>query len=159
MLGVGVAVAHSRAELDVSLRVAGEDDFALSAVSSMKEIGRDLLDLVGALCPSVDASPPFRPNHWRTPPVPGWPLPLHGHDVRSGTVHGEDVLFTPQVEDRDPVQGRGKGFTHHSGDAVAISSAPLGTLFNMVGKCDAIAPWTYGAIGYLADYRREFPER
>lgn len=38
----------SRVELDISLEVVGLDGFAMRGVSSMREIGRDLLDLVGA---------------------------------------------------------------------------------------------------------------
>lgn len=51
------------------------------------------------------------------------------------------TLFTP-TENRDQ---QGRGFTHHTGDVVAITAPKLGTLVNRVGFADAVAPWTFGS--------------
>ncbi|MGH6944483.1 MAG: fumarylacetoacetate hydrolase family protein [Geminicoccaceae bacterium] len=100
----------------VSLRVVGEDGFELSGSSSMAEISRDVTDLVAQT---------VGPNHQ-------YP---DGFMLFAGT------MFAP-VQDRDQP---GQGFTHKVGDLVAIGCPELGTLANRVNRCDAIAPWTFGA--------------
>ncbi|MGZ5181845.1 MAG: fumarylacetoacetate hydrolase family protein [Ramlibacter sp.] len=99
----------------VHLRVEGSDGFVLNGTSSMDQITRDPLDLVKhAIGPC--------------------------HQYPDGLVLFLGTLFAP-VEDRD---APGQGFTHKVGDRVRISSAKLGSLVNLVGHSDAIAPWTFG---------------
>jgi fumarylacetoacetate (FAA) hydrolase family protein len=54
------------------------------------------------------------------------------------------TMFAP-TQDRD---APGQGFTHHEGDRVAIRSARLGGLVNLVGRSDQVPPWRFG-IGAL----------
>ncbi|HVZ99157.1 MAG TPA: fumarylacetoacetate hydrolase family protein [Caulobacterales bacterium] len=106
--------------LDVSLRVTGEDNFVLDAVSSMRQISRDPLDLARAACGA----------HHQYP---------DGFALYLGT------MFAP-VQDRD---GAGKGFTHKHGDRVEIATPRLGALANIVrGTADA-APWRFGAAALM----------
>ncbi|TPG22138.1 fumarylacetoacetate hydrolase family protein [Variovorax guangxiensis] len=104
----------------VSLRVDGEDDgFVLEGASSMAQISRDPLELVGhAMGPH--------------------------HQYPDGILLFCGTMFAP-IADRDAA---GAGFTHHVGDRVVIHSERLGTLVNRVGRSDAIPPWTFG-IGAL----------
>ena len=101
---------------DVHLSVSGQDGFELDAVSSMGEISRDPLDLVEQTFGGT-------------------------HQYPDGVALFTGTMFAP-VQDRD---GPGRGFTHHIGDVVSISSPRLGTLTNSVNTCDEISPWTFGA--------------
>ena len=102
---------------EIALRVEGEEDgFALDATSSMREISRDVLDLVAQT---------VGPHH-------GYP---DGFVLFCGT------MFAPVVDRGEP----GLGFTHKVGDLVAIASPALGTLLNRVQACERAAPWTMGA--------------
>lgn len=93
-----------------------DDDFRLDDASDMREISRDPLDLVNQ---------------------------THGthHQYPDGFVLYLGTMFSPTL-DRD---GEGQGFTHHVGDRVTIATPALGALVNHVNRCDAIAPWTFGA--------------
>jgi len=106
------------AELD--LAVSGEDDFAMTGKSSMKEISRDPLDLVGQT------------------------IGKH-HQYPDGFMLFMGTLFAP-VEDRD---FKGQGFTHKIGDVVTISNAALGSLTNTVRLSTDCAPWTFGATALM----------
>ncbi|MFF9485407.1 fumarylacetoacetate hydrolase family protein [Streptomyces sp. NPDC014676] len=105
--------------LDIALRVDGQDGYVLRGSSSLREISRDVLDLVAA---------------------------THGahHQYPDGFVLFTGTLFAP-TEDR---QAPGAGFTHECGDVVRISSPRLGALVNTVVRSEEAAPWTFG-VGAL----------
>lgn len=100
---------------DVTLEIEGPDGFTLSGVSSVRQISRDLLDLVGQ---TIGAD----------------------HQYPDGFVLFIGTMFAPTKDRGAP----GKGFTHQVGDAVRIASPKLGTLLNHVNHCDRIEPWTFG---------------
>ena len=102
--------------MQLSLKVAGEDGYVLNGASNMSKISRDPADLVGQMIG------PY-------------------HQYPDGAVLFLGTLFAP-VEDRD---APGKGFTHKLGDVVTVSAAELGTLANRMTTCDKAAPWTFGA--------------
>ncbi|MEU5804556.1 fumarylacetoacetate hydrolase family protein [Streptomyces sp. NPDC047804] len=101
--------------LEVGLRIDGPDGYVLHGSSSMREISRDVLELVAAT---------YGPHHQ-------YP---DGHVLFTGT------LFAPTEDRRAP----GEGFTHAYGDIVQISSPRLGTLVNTVVPSEQAAPWTFG---------------
>ncbi|KAB2970963.1 fumarylacetoacetate hydrolase [Streptomyces sp. SS1-1] len=105
--------------LDIDLRVDGPEDYVLRGSSTLREISRDILDLVGA---------------------------THGphHQYPDGFALFTGTLFAP-TEDR---HAPGAGFTHMYGDVVTISSPRLGALVNTVVSSEDAAPWTEG-IGTL----------
>ncbi|GBD43301.1 hypothetical protein HRbin40_00772 [bacterium HR40] len=108
-------------QAEVRLQVEGADDgFRLEGCSSMREISRDIADLVAQT---------IGPQHQ-------YP---DGFVLMCGT------MFAP-TEDRD---APGAGFTHHVGDVVEIHSPRLGRLVNRVERCDRIPPWTFGAGALL----------
>jgi fumarylacetoacetate (FAA) hydrolase family protein len=59
-------------------------------------------------------------------------------------------MFAP-VKDR---KAPGQGFTHDIGDRVTISSPKLGRLINLVDRCDAIEPWTFGTRALMENLFR-----
>jgi len=100
----------------VTLRVAGEDGFVLEGSSSIAQISRDPADLVAQM---------VNPHHC----------------YPDGAVLFLGTMFAP-VQDRD---APGQGFTHKTGDIVAIAAPRLGRLVNHMrptGQCEA---WTFGA--------------
>jgi len=101
--------------LDITLRVEGPDGYLLQAVSSMSEISRDLLELVGHACG----------DHHQYP---------DGFALFTGT------MFAP-TDDRDEP---GHGFTHTTGDVVTISTPRLGALVNTVTASEQAPRWTFG---------------
>ena len=101
--------------VEVRLTVEGPDGFRLEAKSSMREISRDVTELVA---------------HTIGPT----------HQYPDGVMLYCGTMFAP-VEDRDEP---GRGFTHKEGDIVQIAATELGTLVNRVGQSDRIAPWTFG---------------
>ena len=103
-------------DLVVTLKVEGTDGFVLEGSSSMREISRDIEDLVGHM---MDGS----------------------HQYPDGAVLYCGTMFAP-VEDRDVP---GHGFTHKLGDIVGIAAPELGCLVNRVNHADKAAPWTFGA--------------
>jgi fumarylacetoacetate (FAA) hydrolase family protein len=104
----------------ISLRVEGDDGFALTGTSSMSEISRDITDLVGQT---------IGPNH----------------QYPDGLMLFAGTMFAP-IQDRDQP---GSGFTHKPGDVVEIACPELGTLVNRVNHCDRIAAWTFGTNALL----------
>lgn len=100
---------------ELLLEVEGPDGFRLQALSSMREISRDPLELVGQM---------MGPHH----------------QYPDGAVLFCGTMFAP-VQDR---RGPGSGFTHEIGDIVAISTPRLGRLVNRVTTSDRAAPWTFG---------------
>ncbi|MDX3683539.1 MULTISPECIES: fumarylacetoacetate hydrolase family protein [unclassified Streptomyces] len=111
--------------LDIGLRIDGPDGYVLHGSSSMREISRDVLELVAAT---------HGPHHQ-------YP---DGHVLFTGT------LFAP-TEDR---QAPGAGFTHEYGDVVRISSPRLGTLVNTVVPCEQAAPWAFGVRALMRNLAR-----
>ncbi len=104
---------------DVRLDIEGPDGFRLTDVSSLKEISRDVTDLVGQTIG-------------------------RDHQYPDGLVLFTGTMFTPNA-DRDEA---GMGFTHRIGDLVSISSPKVGTLVNRVNRSDRVEPWTFG-VGAL----------
>jgi fumarylacetoacetate (FAA) hydrolase family protein len=102
--------------MQLSLKVEGEDGYVLNGASNMSKISRDPADLVGQMIGKY-------------------------HQYPDGAVLFLGTLFAP-IEDRD---APGKGFTHKLGDIVTVSSKELGALTNRMTTCDRAAPWTYGA--------------
>jgi len=100
---------------DISLHVEGEDGFELTGSSSMSLISRDPLELVAQT------------------------MGVH-HHYPDGVALFLGTMFAP-VEDRDAT---GRGFTHHPGDIVRISTAKLGVLENKVTRCDLAPAWEFG---------------
>jgi fumarylacetoacetate (FAA) hydrolase family protein len=100
----------------VDLTVSGSDGFTLAGSSSLSEISRDVLELVGQA------------------------IGAH-HQYPDGFLLFTGTMFAP-VKDRD---APGKGFTHKRGDVVTIASPRLGTLANQVEHSDRCEPWTFGA--------------
>jgi fumarylacetoacetate (FAA) hydrolase family protein len=105
---------------DIALTVTGTDGFVLEGRSAMSAISRPPADLVAQ---AIN-------EHHRYP---------------DGLVLYLGTMFAP-TEDRD---AEGKGFTHHAGDLVRISCAPLGALVNRVTATDACAPWSFGAADLM----------
>jgi len=105
---------------DVTLEIRGADGFALSGVSSVSRISRDLTDLVNQ---AIGAS----------------------HQYPDGFVLFIGTMFAP-TQDRD---APGKGFTHKVGDVVSIASPTLGTLVNRVDHCENIEPWAFGVSALI----------
>jgi len=105
--------------LDVSLNVRGQDGFQLHAVSHMAEISRDPAQLVEQL--------------------------LRNHQYPDGVVLMLGTMFAP-TDDRGTA---GRGFTHHRGDIVRISSPEIGTLENRVEATEACLPWRHGIVSLM----------
>lgn len=100
---------------ELNLRIEGEDGYVLRGSSSMKEISRDVVDLVSQT------------------------IGRH-HQYPDGFVLFLGTLFAP-VEDRDV---KGQGFTHKIGDVVTISNDELGELRNPVRLSTECPPWEFG---------------
>jgi fumarylacetoacetate (FAA) hydrolase family protein len=100
---------------ELTLTVTGPEGYVLEGRSSMKEISRDPLDLVGQT----------RSRH---------------HQYPDGFLLFLGTLFAP-TEDRDV---KGQGFTHRVGDRVEIASPKLGRLMNTVTHTDKAPEWVFG---------------
>jgi fumarylacetoacetate (FAA) hydrolase family protein len=105
--------------IEIELKVNGEDGFELSGSSSLMQISRD---------PSALITHVIGPNNQ----YPDGLLLLLG------------TMFAP-TQDRDEP---GKGFTHTPGDKVRIYTEKLGCLSNVVRYCHECPPWTVG-VAYL----------
>ncbi len=106
---------------ELTLTVAGTDQFVMTGTSSMSRISRDPADLVAQ-------------THCAE------------HQYPDGFMLYLGTLFAP-TQDRD---ASGKGFTHKIGDVVSIHSPKLGTLRNEVTTSDKAAPWTFGIRELIA---------
>jgi len=106
----------------VRLSVTGEDGFSLEGASSMAEISRSPEELVAAA------------------------LGPH-HQYPDGMALYLGTMFVPS-KDRGEA---GKGFTHHRGDIVTISTDVLGTLTNRVLLSTECPSWRYGTRRLMAD--------
>ena len=111
---------------ELSMKVTGLDGFVMSGHSNMSEISRAPADIV---------SQTINEHH---------PYP-------DGLVVFLGTMFAP-VDDRG---AKGKGFTHHTGDIVEISTPLLGTLKNRVVPTDQAAAWQFG----VADLMRNLAAR
>jgi fumarylacetoacetate (FAA) hydrolase family protein len=108
----------------VTLRVEGEDNYALEGASNMAEISRDPLELVKQS--------------------------LSEHQYPDGFILFLGTLFAP-IQDRDEP---GRGFTHKVGDVVTIASPKLGRLVNRVVTSRDAPPWTEGISSLMANLAR-----
>ncbi|KIC47213.1 fumarylacetoacetate hydrolase [Ruegeria sp. ANG-S4] len=107
-------------QVELTLRVTGEEGFELHGKSSMAEISRDPEDLVAQA----------RGAHHQYP---------DGFFLMLGT------LFAP-TQDRDAPGG---GFTHKMGDLVEISNPALGRLANTVRLSTECPPWVFGTSALM----------
>ena len=103
-------------QCDLELSIQGSEGFAFTGHSSMSQISRDPLEIVG------HTIGPY-------------------HQYPDGLMLFLGTMFAPTV-DRGVA---GKGFTHRVGDVVVVTTPRLGALVNRVDHCDRIAPWTFGA--------------
>jgi fumarylacetoacetate (FAA) hydrolase family protein len=111
---------------ELSMKVTGLDGFVMSGHSNMSEISRAPADIVGQ---AINAH----------------------HQYPDGLVVFCGTMFAP-IDDRG---AKGKGFTHHAGDVVEISTPLLGTLSNRVMATDQAEPWHFG----IADLMRNLAGR
>ncbi len=107
---------------DVALRVGGADGVNFTARSSMAEISRDPLEIVGQ---TVDTN----------------------HQYPDGLVLFLGTMFAPTLDRLAP----GKGFTHLVGDVVSVGTPALGTLVNRVNHSDKVPPWTFGTLALMTN--------
>jgi fumarylacetoacetate (FAA) hydrolase family protein len=112
-------------QCELSLKVQGPEGFVMQGSSSLSQISRDPLDLVGqAMGPC--------------------------HQYPDGMMLFLGTMFAP-TQDR---HGPGQGFTHVVGDVVSVSTPQLGTLSNTITTSDQAAPWTYGVSALMRDLAR-----
>jgi len=104
---------------EISVKVEGPDQFRLQGKSSMRQISRDPLDIMGQTIGPT-------------------------HQYPDGVALFLGTMFAP-IDDRHE---KGQGFTHVIGDIVTIATPKLGALVNRVALCDHVQPWTFG-IGSL----------
>ena len=109
----------------VTLRVDGEDGFALEGSSSIAMISRDPADLVAQM---------VNPHH---------PFP-------DGAVLFLGTMFAP-VKDRD---FQGQGFTHKTNDIVTIAAPKLGRLVNRMRPTDQCEAWSFGTGALMRNLAR-----
>ncbi len=106
-------------QLELQLKIEGEDDYVLSDGSSMAMISRDPADLVKQTI-------------------------SRNHQYPDGLVLFTGTMFAPTYDRGIP----GMGFTHKKGDVVTISNPSLGALVNRVNLTTEADPWTFG-VGAL----------
>jgi fumarylacetoacetate (FAA) hydrolase family protein len=106
----------------LAMRVDGPDGFVLEGASSIAEISRDPLDLVGQ---AIGAN----------------------HQYPDGFMLFLGTMFAPTKNRHGP----GQGFTHVVGDVVTVATPTLGALVNRVDTSDRIAPWTFGAAALMTN--------
>jgi fumarylacetoacetate (FAA) hydrolase family protein len=111
---------------ELSMKVTGLDGFVMQGHSNMSEISRAPADIVAQ---AINAH----------------------HQYPDGLVVFCGTMFAP-TDDRG---SKGKGFTHHTGDIVEISTPLLGTLHNRVVPTDKAEPWQFG----IADLMRNLAHR
>jgi fumarylacetoacetate (FAA) hydrolase family protein len=105
---------------DVALHMNGPDGFSFEARSSMSQISRDPVEIVG------HTIGPY-------------------HQYPDGLMLFLGTMFAPTIDRAAP----GKGFTHTVGDVVAVTTPMLGALVNRVQHCDRIEPWTFGTTALM----------
>ena len=104
----------------INVEVQGQDDYLLYGSSELSKISRTPQELVAQL------------------------MGRH-HHYPDGVFLFLGTMFAP-IQDRDTP---GRGFTHKTGDKVAISTKYLGRLINEVKYCEEAPPWTYGLRNFL----------
>jgi fumarylacetoacetate (FAA) hydrolase family protein len=109
----------------VSLTVEGEDGFRLEGGSSMARISRDPGDIAAQ---TIGAS----------------------HAYPDGFVLLLGTMFAPVADRGAP----GMGFTHKTGDIVAIGTEKLGRLVNRMRPCDECERWTFGVGALMRNLAR-----
>ncbi|MGK2907895.1 MAG: fumarylacetoacetate hydrolase family protein [Desulfuromonadales bacterium] len=102
-------------QLELQLKVEGEDGYLLNDGSSMAMISRDPTDLVKQTI-------------------------SRNHQYPDGLALFTGTMFAPAY-DRD---APGMGFTHKIGDVVTIATPGLGALVNRVNLTTEAEPWTFG---------------
>ncbi|WP_180899386.1 fumarylacetoacetate hydrolase family protein [Martelella soudanensis] len=107
---------------ELTLTVEGEDGYTMTGHSSMSEISRDPEMLVRQT------------------------IGRH-HQYPDGLMLYLGTLFAP-TEDRDV---KGEGFTHKTGDRVAIAAPGLGRLDNTVRLSTECTPWSFGIRALMAN--------
>ena len=112
-------------QCDLSLKVQGPEGFVMQGSSSLSQISRDPLDLVGQAMGKY-------------------------HQYPDGMMLFLGTMFAP-TQDR---HGPGQGFTHVVGDVVSVSTPLLGALVNQVTTSDQAKPWTYGVSALMRDLAR-----
>ncbi len=110
---------------ELAMKVTGLDGFVMQGHSNMAEISRDPTEIVAN---AINAN----------------------HQYPDGLVVYLGTMFAP-IADRGE---KGKGFTHHIGDVVEISTPLLGTLRNRVVRTDQAAPWTFGVADLMRNLAR-----
>ncbi len=110
----GFNLYHIR-QAELQMKVKGEDGFVMQGHSNMAEISRD---------PSEIVAHAINENH----------------QYPDGLVVYLGTMFAP-VADRGE---KGKGFTHHVGDIVEVSTPLLGTLRNRVVHTNNAEKWHFG---------------
>ena len=108
------------------MKVTGLDGFVMQGHSNMALISRDPTEIVAHAI-------------------------NENHQYPDGLVVYLGTMFAP-VGDRGE---KGKGFTHHVGDVVEISTPQLGTLRNRVVLCADAGAWRFG----IADLMRNLAGR
>ena len=111
---------------ELSMKVTGIDGFVMQGHSNMALISRDPTEIVANAI-------------------------NENHQYPDGLVVYLGTMFAP-VDDRGE---KGKGFTHHVGDVVEISTPHLGTLRNRVVHCADAGAWQFG----IADLMRNLARR
>jgi fumarylacetoacetate (FAA) hydrolase family protein len=112
-------------EATISLTVEGEDGFRLEGGSSMAKISRDPADIAAQ---TIGAS----------------------HAYPDGFVLLLGTMFAPVADRGAP----GMGFTHKTGDIVAIGTEKLGRLVNRMRPCEECERWTFGAGALMRNLAR-----
>lgn len=115
LLDESFGLDHLR-HLRLAMTVEGEEGFRLTEHHDMAEMSRDITEVVSQCIGPHNQYP-------------------DGLLLFTGT-------SVAPAADRE---GPGKGFTHHVGDLVTISTPALGGLINRVNHTDRIPPWTFGA--------------
>jgi len=105
---------------ELSMKVTGEDTFVMQGHSNMAQISRDPTEIVANAI-------------------------NENHQYPDGLVVYLGTMFAP-VDDRGE---KGKGFTHHVGDIVEISTPLLGTLRNRVVHTNKAAKWDFGIAAFM----------
>ena len=111
----GAFTLESVGRADISLTVAGLDNYRLEGKSSMARISRKPAEIAA----QTAGKHPQYPD---------------GFVLFCGT------MFAP-TDDRGE---KGMGFTHKLGDVVTIATPALGRLVNRVRRSDECAPWSFG---------------
>ncbi len=117
----------------------GLDELRAETVS-LRVVGADGFELDGHVAARADQPRPRRSRRQA----------LAHHQYPDGFVLYLGTMFAPG-EDRDEP---GRGFTHHVGDVVTISSPRLGALVNRVAHTGDVERWTFGVAALFANLAR-----